>query len=144
MENLERFEPYWSHCLHWVPYELTRCRKLKHTSVSTRSLYGNYKIRPSFPKLQPPLVSTSGLDLDNLSPGLFGAERIASCSVCGTSLRTTGLIQVWLSARVGTDVWPLLVNACSDVCVHHLPRGADNHVATAHSGGLEVSQPPPY
>jgi hypothetical protein len=143
MESLERFEPYWSHCLHWFPYELTRCSNLKSTCVSTRSLYGNFKIRPPFPELRPPVASTTGLDLDNLSPGSFGADRIVACSVCGTSLRKTGLVQVWISAYVGTDVWPLLVNACSEMCVRQLPQGAADHVATPHRGGLNVWQPPP-
>jgi hypothetical protein len=142
MENLEEFEPYCSHCLHWFPYELTRCRKVKSTCVSTRSLYGNFKIRPPFPKLQPPVASTTGLDLDNLSPGLFGVERMVACGVCGTSLHKTGLTQLWVSALVGTDAWPLLVNACSEFCVRRLPPGADNHVATPHGGGVEVHQPP--
>ncbi len=143
MENLEEFEPYTSHRLHWFPYEISRCKRLKHSTVSTRSLYGNFKFRPPFPRLQPASPSASGVDLANLSPAVWGAAAAATCSVCGTSLAGKGLHQVWLSATVATDVLPLLVNACSDECVGNLPPGADGYVKTPHSGGLDVKQPPP-
>jgi hypothetical protein len=55
MENVE-FLPYTSYRLHWFPYEITRCTKLDHSSVSTRALYGNYKNRPGFPRLETPLT----------------------------------------------------------------------------------------
>lgn len=53
MTNLEEFSPYTSHRLHWFPYEITRCPKLRDSTVSTRSLYGNFKYRPPFPLLWP-------------------------------------------------------------------------------------------
>jgi hypothetical protein len=37
------------------PYEITRCTKLDQSSVSTRALYGNYKFRPPFLRLETPL-----------------------------------------------------------------------------------------
>jgi hypothetical protein len=46
MTSLEEFDPYTSYCLHWFPYEITRCTQLKQSRVSTRALYGNYKYRP--------------------------------------------------------------------------------------------------
>jgi hypothetical protein len=46
MTNLEEFDPYTSYRLHWLPYEITRCQKLKRSRVSTRALYGNRKYRP--------------------------------------------------------------------------------------------------
>lgn len=49
--NLRLFEPYTSYRLHWYPFELTRCKNLKSSCVSTRALYGNYKLRPPFPDL---------------------------------------------------------------------------------------------
>jgi hypothetical protein len=49
-----------------------------------------------------------------------------------------------LSARVATDVLPLLVNACSDACVAALPQGAERHVRDPHSGGRHVVQPEPF
>jgi len=52
-----------------------------------------------------------------------------------------GIRQVWLSARVATDVLPLLVNACSDACARALPQGAEHHVRVPHSGGRDVVQP---
>ena len=36
MESLEEFTPYTSRRLHWFPYEITRCRDLKDSTVSTR------------------------------------------------------------------------------------------------------------
>jgi len=46
MTSLEEFTPYTSYRLHWFPYEITRCRKLTRSTVSTRALFGNYKLRP--------------------------------------------------------------------------------------------------
>lgn len=51
MSSLEEFTPYTSYCLHWFPYEITRCKALKRSTVSTRALYGNRTYRPPFPRL---------------------------------------------------------------------------------------------
>jgi hypothetical protein len=136
MAGLEVFEPYTSPRLHWFPYELTRCKNLKSSTVSTRRIFGNFKYRPPFPGLRQGLVPADGPD-----PGLWGADAITSCSVCGGPVTDRGVRQVWLSARVATDVLPLLVNACSDACVDTLPPGAERHVRSPHSGGPGVVQP---
>jgi hypothetical protein len=141
MESLELFDTYSSHRLHWYPYEITHCSRLKASAVSTRALYGNFKSRLSFPQLQPALPSTNDLDLGKLSPELWGADTITTCSVCQFPLVRSGLHQVWISLEVGTDVLPLLVNACSEGCIRALPEGADNHVKTPHKGGLALKQP---
>jgi hypothetical protein len=39
------------------------------------------------------------------------------------------------------DVLPLLVNACSDVCVEALPQGAEGYARVPHSGGLGIVHP---
>lgn len=65
MESLEVFEPYTSRSLHWFPYELTRRRNLRDSTVSTRSLCGNFKFRHPFPRLRP----------RGAKPGRGGAER---------------------------------------------------------------------
>lgn len=137
MTSLEMFDPYTSHRLHWYPYELTRCANLRSSRVSTRALYGNFKNRPPFPALRP---MTADAGLSTLDPGVFGAESVRSCSVCDGPIGA-GLRQVWISHWVGTDVLPLLVNACSDACVASLPAGAANHVPTPHTGGPDVGQP---
>lgn len=142
MENLEEFIPYTSHRLHWFPYEITRCARLADSTISTRSLYGNYKFRPPFPELQPPLPSTCGLDLEDLPPGRYGATSITTCSVCRTSITDAGLYQVWISLNIGTDIVPLLVNACSARCVSQLPRTPADYVSGPHLGGLSIVQPP--
>jgi hypothetical protein len=66
MTNLEEFDPYTSRCLHWFPYEITRCKHLTRSRISTRCLYGNYKYRPPFPRL----------------PQISAALAPAACSVC--------------------------------------------------------------
>ena len=38
MEALEYFDPYTSYYLHWFPYEITKCKNLKDSRVSTRAL----------------------------------------------------------------------------------------------------------
>ena len=143
MESLECFEPYTSDRLHWYPYEITRCTNLKRSTVSTRTLYGNYKHRPPFPRLQEATSAAAGLDLAHLAPAVWGVESVANCSVCGGSLSTAGLHQAWLSALVATDVLPLLVNACSEECVRRLPPGAEGYIQTPHGGGPAIQQPPP-
>ena len=142
MENLVKFTPYTSHRLHWFPYEITRCDRLAESTVSTRSLYGNFKYRPPFPRLEKPLSSTAGVDLSNLPPERYGAPAITTCSICRALLAQTGLQQIWISLNVGTDVLPLLVNACSVGCVERLPPAASGYVSGPHTGGLLVEQPP--
>jgi hypothetical protein len=128
MANLEEFDPYTSYCLHWFPYEITRCKKLRRSRVSTRALYGNYKNRPPFPRL--PSIS---------------ADLIPSCcSVCRGPFGEGGPYQAWISLPVATDVLPLLVHACSRECIHKLPRAAQGYVPEPHQGGLDVKQPPPH
>ncbi len=126
MTNLEEFDPYTSYCLHWFPYEITRCKKLTRSRVSTRALYGNYKYRPPFPCLP-----SNSLEL---TP--------ASCSVCRGPLTKVGAYQVWISLLVATDVLPLLVHACSRDCVQNLPRPAEGYVPEPHPGGWALKQPP--
>ena len=138
MQSLEVFTPYTSHRLHWFPYEITRCTKLKQSTVSTRSLYGNDKLRPPFPKLQPGRESTHGLDRDKLQPREWGATSIHTCSVCNRSLDNTELYQVWISLWVATDVLPLLVNACSQTCIQSLPQPPQAYVQKPHTGGLGI------
>jgi hypothetical protein len=49
MAALETIDLYTSYRLHWFPFEITRCSRLRDSTVSTRALYGNYKYRPPFP-----------------------------------------------------------------------------------------------
>jgi hypothetical protein len=141
MENLVAFKPYTSYRLHWFPYEITRCAKLDESAVSTRALYGNYKYRPPFPHLETPLSSAAGVDLENLPPERYGAPAITRCSVCRTLLAQAGLHQVWVSLKVGTDVLPLLVNACSLDCVERLPPAPRSYLSGPHTGGLSAERP---
>ncbi|MFE4660563.1 leucine-rich repeat domain-containing protein [Streptomyces hydrogenans] len=140
MTSLEEFTPYTSYRLHWFPYEITRCRKLTRSTVSTRALFGNEKLRPPFPRLQPVQGSVADLDLENLDPRRWGVTAIHRCSVCNHPIAQGGLHQVWISLRVATDVLPLLVNACSAACVAALPGGAHDYIPTPHKGG-RVDQP---
>jgi hypothetical protein len=140
MSSLEVFDPYTSYRLHWHPYELTRCAGLRSSTVSTRALYGNYKLRPPFPQLRPVTTATEAA-FDALDPGVWGAEAVHTCSVCDQPIGQQ-LHQVWISYGVGSDVLPLLVNACSPACIAALPPPAQNHVQTAHTGGPGLVQPP--
>ncbi|GAA1541278.1 hypothetical protein GCM10009827_070900 [Dactylosporangium maewongense] len=139
MTSLEMFEPYTSHRLHWYPYELTRCAKLADSTVSTRALYGNFKYRSPFPALRP-LTGAGDVDLAVLDPGVWGADAVRICSVCDGPVDRE-LRQVWISRWVGTDVLPLLVNACSARCVAALPEPHSGYVSTPHTGGPDVVQP---
>lgn len=134
MTSLEVFSPYTSSRLHWFPYEITRCKKLRDSTVSTRVLYGNYKYRPPFPRL--PQI------LPELLPD--------HCSVCEGPFQDSPPHQVWISLPVATDVLPLLVHACSEECIKRLPvlpweqtRGP-RYIAGPHEGGLGLTQPGAY
>jgi len=126
MTKLEEFDPYTSRCLHWFPYEITRCEHLARSRVSTRCLYGNYKYRPPFPRL----------------PQISAVIAPATCSVCGGPFLRGEIHQSWISLRVATDVLPLLVHACSEKCVQSLPKPAFGYVRMPHFGGLDLQQPP--
>ncbi|MER7582596.1 leucine-rich repeat domain-containing protein [Kitasatospora sp. NPDC097691] len=141
MESLQEFTPYTSYRLHWFPYELTRCASLKRSTVSTRALYGNEKLRPPFPPLQPARVVTTDLGLDDVDPGHWGTTAVRGCSVCDRSLEGAEIHQAWISLRVATDVLPLLVNACSASCLQALPKPPEGYVQTPHAGGPGLSQP---
>lgn len=137
MASLEEFTPYTSYRLHWFPYEITRCTRLTESTVSTRTLFGNYKLRPPFPRLQPAESSVAGLDTGDLDPRRWGTTAISSCSVCDRAVELGGLHPVWISLRVATDVLPLLVNACSAQCVAALPPPPEGYAQSAHTGGRD-------
>jgi hypothetical protein len=139
MAGLEVFEPYTSHRLHWYPYELTRCVRVADSTVSTRVLYGNVKFRPPFPALRP-VTHADQVDFAELDPGVWGTTAVRTCSVCDGPVGQE-LHQVWISRRVGTDVLPLLVNACSANCVAALPEPEQGYVPTPHTGGPDIVQP---
>lgn len=126
MESLEEFVPYTSYGLHWFPYEITRCPRLRASTVSTRALYGNYKYRQPFPSLEP-----------------VGVELVpARCSICDGRIDPRRVEQRWLSLGVATDVLPLLVNACSVSCLAKLPCPPEGYVQFAHKGGGGSSATP--
>lgn len=141
LSSLEEFEPYTSYSLHWYPYELTRCPKLRDSTVSTRALYGNRTFRPPFPRLQPRGALAAEPALDDLDPQVWGVEAIRACSVCDGAIDPARFRQVWISLRVATDVLPLLVNACSTGCVERLPAPPEGYVAGPHQGGRGIEQP---
>jgi hypothetical protein len=143
MSSLELFEPYTSYSLHWFPYELIRCPNLNDSTVSTRAIYGNFRYRPAFPPLRPRGALAAEADPHDLDPGVWGVESIGACSVCCGPIDPARFRQVWISLRVATDVLPLLVNACSPACVEALPAPPDGYVKEPHTGGPDVTQPPP-
>lgn len=131
MESLELFDPYTSYCLHWFPWEITRCTRLRRSRVSTRALYGNYKNRLPFPDLRTE-ENRAALELA-LPP---------ACSVCRGEFDARGPMRRWISMLVGTDVLPLLVHACSPTCLDALPQPPENYLPKPHQGGRSLEQPP--
>lgn len=128
MESLEYFDPYTSYDLHWFPLEIYKCKKLKDSRISTRALYGNYKNRMGFPKLDHSPVRYFG---DNLK-----------CSVCNKDLTYETTNQMWITAQIGTDTIPMLANLCSNECEQELPKPPKNYVQNPHKGGSDLIQPP--
>lgn len=127
MESLEIFVPYTSYDLHWFPYEITRCKKINDSTISTRALYGNYKNRMDFPTLDHNPVKYFG---DNLK-----------CSVCQKELTYETTNQMWITAYVGTDTIPMLTNLCSKECEQNLQKPSENYVQYPHKGGADLIQP---
>jgi uncharacterized protein (TIGR02996 family) len=142
MTALKEFVPYTSYRLHWFPYEITRCRGLRSSTVSTRALYGNYKYRPPFPRLHTGAATAPGRAEPSRLPLKPQGVGTRPCSVCGSPFEDNRRYRVWVSLRVATDVLPLLVNACSDDCIRKLPPSPEGCVQTPHRGGLRVQQPP--
>jgi hypothetical protein len=126
-ENLQSFHPYTSYRLHWLPFEIRRCRKLSNSCISTRALYGNYKFRSPFPDLK-------------VFKWIWPTEE-GYCSICDT--KTENLDQYWISQVVAMDVVPLLVSVCSVKCLEMIGDGARGYLMTPHKGGLNVDQPVP-
>jgi hypothetical protein len=125
MSNLEYFDDCISYRLHWFPYEITRCPNLRHSTVSTSPLYGNYKYRFAFPRLEGETASGEGT-----------GHR---CSVCQRPFGHAPH-RAWISLWVATDVLPLLVNACSQACIERLPKPPHGYVQEPHRGGPELQQ----
>lgn len=128
MESLEYFDPYTSYDLHWFPYEITKCKNLKDSRISTRALYGNYKNRMGFPNLLHNPVKYEG--------------EIVKCSVCGKEMTYEETNQLWITLKVGTDIVPLLANLCSKECEKKLPTPPENYIQYPHKGGTDLVQPP--
>jgi len=114
MESLEYFDPYTSYGLHWFPHELTKCQNLKDSRISTRVLFGNFKKRMGFPRLDHNPVRYLGKEVE--------------CSVCEKEMNYEETDQVWISLYVGTDTIPLLVNLCAKTCELKLPKPPENYV----------------
>lgn len=132
MTRLARFEPYTSHRLHWFPYEITRCKSLTDSCVSTRVLYGNSKYNPPFPALRRP---PDGEPLPSLPLKRFSAPLSRDCSVCGRRYEDQGRFRAWVTLRVATDDLPLLINACSRACFDEVPQPPARYRPCPHSGG---------
>jgi hypothetical protein len=127
MEALEYFDPYTSYQLHWFPYEITKCKHLKYSRISTRALYGNYKNRMGFPRL-------------DHNPVRYIGEKVR-CSVCDREMTYEQTNQVWITLRIATDTVPLLANLCSQACQDSLPKPPENYVSYPHKGGADLIQP---
>ena len=127
MEALEYFDPYTSYNLNWFPYEITRCKKLADSRVSTRALYGNYKHRTPFPSL-------------HKNPVIYENNEY-QCGQCKKIVSANQNDQFWITLRVGTDYLPLLVNICSDTCKNALPKPDEGYIEYPHKGGSRQEQP---
>ena len=127
LTTLENLDIYTSYSLHWLPYEVTRCSKLRQTRMSTRALYGNVKTRLPFPRL-------SGA-IDVLMP--------PTCSVCDRPFGDNGVQVFWTTQRIGTDFAPLLIHSCSPECTTGVPDAPDGYYARPHRGGGGVGMPDP-
>jgi hypothetical protein len=127
MESLEYLDIYTSYDLHWFPYEITNCRKLKDSRVSTRALFGNYRNRMRFP-------------LVRHNPVRYAGESV-QCSICKKQITYNETNQFWITLNIGTDTLPLLANLCSKECEEKLPQPPKGYIQNAHQGGADLKQP---
>jgi hypothetical protein len=125
MGELADLDIYTSYSLHWLPYEITRCTKLRSSRMSTRALYGNANTRLPFPRL-------------SISPEAF---RPTTCSICDGPFGSFAPQLWWITLRVGTDNVPLLVHSCSDKCTSSLPTPPPGYFQKPHKGGGGVGMP---
>jgi uncharacterized protein (TIGR02996 family) len=138
MVNLRGFSTYGSYRLHWYPYEITRCKKLRDSAVSTRALYGNHKNRPPFPRLEPGMLAGRAEPLE--LPLTCSVPIVRRCSVCDQPFEDRRQFRAWISLRVATDVLPLFVNACSMECIKRLPPPTEGYTKHPHRGGTSRQQ----
>ncbi len=127
MQSLESFDPYASYDLHWFPFEISKCKNLKDSRISTRTLYGNYKNRMGFPRL-------------NHNPIRYHGDTL-KCSVCNKQMSYEETNQMWITSKVGTDIIPMLANLCSKECEKQLPKPPEYYVQSPHKGGADLVQP---
>lgn len=127
LSSLENLDIYTSYSLHWLPYEVTRCSRLRESRMSTRALYGNIKTRLPFPRLAGPI--------DTLAP--------ETCSVCDRPFGDGGVQVLWTTQRIGTDTVPLLLHSCSASCTASVPDAPDGYHSRPHKGGGGVGMPDP-
>jgi hypothetical protein len=127
MTSLENFDPYTSDSLCWFPFEISNCKNLTDSRISTRRLYGNYKNKKPFPDLR-----------DN--PVRYFGELVY-CSICRKEMTYDQVNQVWISLLIGSDVVPLLANLCSDECEKCLPAPPPGYLPAAHKGGPDLKLP---
>jgi len=125
MAALENLDIYTSYSLHWLPYEVLRCRRLDKSRMSTRALYGNRKTRLPFPRL------TNAVNV--LTP--------PTCSICDRALGDATPDRLWVTLPVGTDIVPLLVHSCSRSCTQSLPTPPERYFERPHKGGGGVGMP---
>lgn len=118
MESLQRLNAYTSYALHWLPYELTRCRQLSTSLMSTRGLFGNRKTRLPFPRLDAPIAA--------LLPN--------TCSVCDGLFESPPDL-LWHTLYLGTDFVPLLIHSCSAECTAAVPDAPAGYSKRPHKGG---------
>lgn len=128
MKSLEVFTPYTSPRLRWFPYEITQCTNLKESTISTRRLYGNFKLRLPFPDLTAERIVFTGCE--------------TKCGICCKTQDGQLFEQYWISLGIATDVVPLLISVCSETCYAAIPAGAGNYISQPHKGGTHQKQPP--
>ena len=130
MSSLATFDPYTSYRLHWFPYEITRCPKLRSSRVSTRALYGNPRTGLPFPRL----------------PVELPADSVpVSCSVCRRAFDAGGPLQRWISLTWSPRTsCRCSCTPCSDACIDALPPPAPGYLDRPHTGGPETVIPRKY
>ena len=110
--------------------EITNCKKLKDSRVSTRALFGNFKNRKAFPNLKKLKIKYH--------------DQYTNCSICKKKVFYNDIKQMWITLWVATDHLPLLINLCSKNCqdkLDSLPKPPPYYLQSPHQGGEDLEKP---
>jgi uncharacterized protein (TIGR02996 family) len=139
MTELEKLDLSHAARLHWFPYELTKCRKLKRLICQSTHLYG---YTGQFPSLDVGSdVSLGRKEMETLHVNGVDRKPDRICSLCFSTFEDRRRYRFWTTLRFAGEPLPFLVNSCSELCLARLPESPTTFPQRPHRGGPNISYP---